>query len=54
MTLDKLGIDLFTYVVDWEEFRDLQLSFLKASTPDAEIPTDHAIFALLYGTATRM
>src|SRR6185437_10755473 len=31
-TLDKLGIDLYTYVIDWEEFRDLQLSFLKAST----------------------
>jgi N-acetyl sugar amidotransferase len=52
--LKALSIDLSTYVIDWEEFRDLQLSFLKASTPDAEIPTDHAIFALMYGTADRM
>jgi len=43
----KLDIDLFTYVIDWEEFRDIQLSFLKASTPDSEIPTDHAIFTIL-------
>jgi N-acetyl sugar amidotransferase len=45
--LQKLGIELHTYVLDWEEFRDLQLSFLKASTPDSEIPSDHAIVALM-------
>ena len=45
--LEKLDVDLYTYVVDWQEFRDLQLSFLKASTPDSEIPTDHMISALL-------
>ncbi len=49
--LTKLGIDLFTYVIDWEEFKSLQLAFLKASTPDGEIPTDHAIFALLFKIA---
>lgn len=52
-TLRTLSIDLYTYVVDWEEFRDLQLSFLKASTPDGEVPTDHAIVALLYKVARR-
>jgi N-acetyl sugar amidotransferase len=51
--LKTLGIDLFTYVVDWPEFRDLQLSFLRASTPDGEVPTDHAIAALLYRTAVK-
>lgn len=49
----KLDIDLFTYVIDWEEFKDLQLSFLKASTPDSEIPTDHAIVAILYKIAAK-
>jgi N-acetyl sugar amidotransferase len=52
-TLKTLGIDLFTHVIDWEEFRDLQVSFLEASTPDGEVPTDHAIFALLYEMAAR-
>jgi N-acetyl sugar amidotransferase len=52
-TLDKLSIDLYTYVINWEEFRDLQLSFLKASTPDGEIPTDHAINALLFKQASK-
>lgn len=51
--LTRLGIDLYTQVLDWEEFRDLQISFLKASTPDGEIPTDHAIFATLWREATR-
>ena len=51
--LRNLDIDLYTYVVDWEEFRDLQLAFLKASTPDGEIPTDHAIGALLWHEAAR-
>jgi N-acetyl sugar amidotransferase len=49
----SLDIDLFTYVIDWEEFKDLQLSFLKASTPDSEIPTDHAIVTILYEMAAR-
>jgi len=48
-----LGIDLYTEVLDWGEFRDLQKSFLKASTPDSEVPTDHAITATLYKVATR-
>jgi N-acetyl sugar amidotransferase len=52
-TLKTLGIDLFTHVIDWEEFRDLQVSFLKASTPDGEVPTDHAIWALLYKIAAK-
>lgn len=50
-TLNKLGIELFTYVIDWEEFRSLQLAFLRSSTPDGEIPTDHAIFALFFKIA---
>ena len=52
-TLDKLKIDLFTYVLDWEEFKNLQKSFLKASIPGMEIPTDHAILALLYKVAAQ-
>lgn len=45
--LKKLDIELYTYVLDWEEFRSLQVAFLKASTPDSEIPTDHAITTVL-------
>jgi N-acetyl sugar amidotransferase len=48
-----LKIDLFTHVINWEEFKDLQLSFLKSSTPDSEIPSDHAITAILFHTALK-
>lgn len=51
--LKKLEIDLYTYVLDWEEFKNIQLSFLKASTPDAEIPSDHAIIAVLNKSAEK-
>jgi N-acetyl sugar amidotransferase len=47
----KLGIDYQSYVLDWEEFKDLQLAFLKASVPEAETPTDIAIPAALHRIA---
>ena len=43
-----LDIDLMTYVINWEEFRDLQRAFLKASVIDVEMVTDHAIMAALF------
>lgn len=51
--LKSLKIDLVTIVLDWQEFRDLQVAFLRSSTPDAEIPTDHAIHAALYRVASQ-
>ena len=48
-----LGIDLYTYVVEWQEMRDLQVAFLKASVLNQDIPQDHAFFATLYRTARR-
>ncbi len=33
-----LGLDLHTKVLDWEEFRSLQVAFLRASTPDFRDP----------------
>jgi len=49
----RLGFDLFTYVIDWEEFRDLQIAYLRASVVDIEVVTDHAIFATLYRLAAK-
>jgi N-acetyl sugar amidotransferase len=50
----RLEIDLSTYVLDWKEFRDIQTSFIKSSISNIEIPTDHAIWALLIKTAAKM
>jgi N-acetyl sugar amidotransferase len=49
----KLNVDLYTHVANWEEFKDLQKSFLKASVPDAEVPTDWAIFSVLFEQASK-
>ena len=48
-----LGIDYESYVLDWEEFKSLQLAFLKASVPEAETPTDVAIPAALHSVAAK-
>lgn len=52
--LEKLDIDLYTEVLDWAMFRDLQRSYLKASVVDIEVISDHAIFATLYRMAGKM
>jgi len=49
--ISKLGIDLYTLVVNWQEFKDIQLSYLKASVVDIEVVSDHAIFATMYKLA---
>ncbi|MBI4685916.1 MAG: N-acetyl sugar amidotransferase [Nitrospirae bacterium] len=51
--ISKLGFDLYTFVMDWEEMRDLQLSYLKASVVNADIPQDYAFFTVLYKTAAK-
>lgn len=48
---EKLNIDLYTYVVDWEEFKDIQKSVIKAGVPDLEVPTDIGIQGALYKIA---
>lgn len=46
--VDKLELDLYTVVIDWEEMRDLQLAFFKAGVPHVDTPQDHAFFATMY------
>ncbi len=50
---DKLDFDYASYVLDWNEFREIQLAFLKSSIVDLEMPTDIAITASIYETAAR-
>ena len=51
--VEKTGFDLYTYVVDWEEYMDLQLSYIKSGVIDWEVPTDHGFFAVLYKQASK-
>jgi N-acetyl sugar amidotransferase len=51
--IDKLGLDLYTEVINWEEMRDFQLAFFKAGVPHLDIPQDHAFIATLYNFADK-
>lgn len=42
--IDGLGLDLYTEVINWEEIKDLQLSFFKSGVPHIDVPQDHAFF----------
>lgn len=51
--LKKLDVELFTLVVDNEEYDDIYRSFLKAGVPDIEAPTDIGLAATLYIAAEK-
>ena len=51
--VDKLGLDLYTEVIDWEEMKDLQLSFFKSGVSHIDTPQDHAFFATMYKFADK-
>lgn len=53
MLVDKLGLDLYTEVINWEEMRDFQLAFFKSGVPHLDIPQDHAFIATLYHFANK-
>ena len=48
-----MNLDLYTEVIDWEEMKDLQLSFFKSGVPHIDTPQDHAFFATMYKFANR-
>lgn len=51
--LDKLGVDLFTIVVDNKEIDDIYKSFFKSGVKDLDIPTDIALATTLYRAAEK-
>ena len=46
--IDKLGLDLYTEVINWEEMRNFQLAMFKSGVPHIDIPQDHAFIGVLY------
>ena len=51
--VDKLNLDLFTEVINWEEMKDLQLAYFKSGVPHIDVPQDHAFFATMYHFASK-
>jgi N-acetyl sugar amidotransferase len=51
--IDKLGLDLYTEVINWEEMKALQLAYFRSNLPYIDIPQDHAFIATLYNFAEK-
>jgi N-acetyl sugar amidotransferase len=51
--VNGLGLDLYTEVINWEEMKDLQVSFLKSQIADQDAPQDTAFFSALYKFARK-
>jgi len=50
---NALNIDLITYVIDYEELKDLNRCYMNSGLPWVDIPTDLAIKAVLYKIASK-
>ena len=51
--LEKLGVDLFTVVVDNKEYDDIYRSFFRAGVRDIDCPTDIGLATTLYRAAEK-
>lgn len=51
--INKLGVDLYTHVVNWGEYKQLMQAFLDADVIDVELLYDNAMLAVNYNLADR-
>lgn len=51
--IDRLGVDLYTYVIDWAEYRSLMQAFFDADVIDIELLYDNAMLAVCYQQADK-
>lgn len=51
--VQSLGVDLFTHVIDWEEYRNLMQAFFDADVIDVELLYDNAALAVNYAQAAK-
>ncbi len=49
---ERLKVDLKTFVLEWEQFKQIQIAYLKAGVIDIEFPTDHYYLSGLYKMAS--
>lgn len=51
--VDKLDLDLFTEVIDWDDMKEFQLALFKSGTPHLDLAQDHAFFGTMAQYATK-
>jgi len=49
--VDKCDFDLHTKVLDWNQLRDIQRSFIKSHVMDIDLPFDNAFVSVLFNVA---
>ena len=49
--VETLKVPFYRYTIDLEEFKDLQIAFVRAGVKNIEIPTDHILQATTYQMA---
>ncbi len=51
--VNKLGVDLYTHVIDWNEYRNMMQAFFDADVIDIELLYDNAMLAVNYALAQK-
>lgn len=51
--VQRLGVDLYTHVIDWEEYRGMMQAFFDADVVDVELLYDNAMLGANYRQARR-
>lgn len=51
--IKKLDVDLFTYVINWKEYRNMMNSFFDSDVIDVELLMDNAMLAVNYQQASK-
>ena len=51
--VSTLDLELETLIINWEEMKDLQLSYLKSGVINQDVPQDHVIFSSLFKLAQK-
>jgi N-acetyl sugar amidotransferase len=51
--VEKLGVDLYTDVINWKEMADMQRSFFKSGVPHVDLPQDLAYTSATYHWANK-
>jgi N-acetyl sugar amidotransferase len=51
--VQKLNLELFVEVINWEEMKDFQLALFKSGTPHLDIAQDHAFFGTMFHFARK-
>lgn len=51
--VEGLGVDLYTHVIDWDEYRELMQAFFDADVIDIELLYDNAMLAVDYEQAAK-